>query len=266
MQMVYITIIASSVPLILLLWAIMDVSKGKTEKLRWKWPLASLILLVGISFIVNIYFMIRYGLPLFPAWKDIQIGAIVIASITLLIGLIFGIVHLSVRNKNLPKSVHNPKALGVIIAVLIFQFSLGFFWFYPTGEKFVYVKALDRAAETFAEEQEQKEVSLELVHSERQCIQRTTCYNSTPIFHNLFIVKNNMDKKAEIQLNIRALNEDEKELKVIESIVVTLEAGEYKALKTNETDMETSPWKRWTFETNERVEYFQFKYRFREPG
>lgn len=101
-----------------------------------------------------------------------------------------------------------------------------------------------------------------LVSSEQECLRRTaSCRNSS--YSNQFFIKNNGDHVQEAQVQIRTLNNNDQEMKVIDSKIMTLQPGELRLLETEETNDNSSIWNQYSFQTAYRIANFQYKLRHR---
>ena len=67
-------------------------------------------------------------------------------------------------------------------------------------------------------------------------------------------------------MRIRALDSEQKELKVIESDIMTLEAGELKLVETEESSEKASIWSRSSFETDYQIHSYESLYRYRNTN
>ena len=67
-------------------------------------------------------------------------------------------------------------------------------------------------------------------------------------------------------MRIRALDSKQNELKVVESDIMTLEAGELKLVETEETSDEASIWSRSSFETDYRVQSNESLHQYRDAN
>ncbi|WP_404447066.1 hypothetical protein LG307_01145 [Sutcliffiella horikoshii] len=82
----------------------------------------------------------------------------------------------------------------------------------------------------------------------------------------IFFVKNYLEEVKEVQVRIRALNADKEDLKVVDSNIMTLAAGELRLVETEETNDKTSIWSKSTFETEYQTYFYEYIYRFRDPS
>ncbi|WP_033541746.1 hypothetical protein [Planococcus sp. CAU13] len=250
------------VPYFWFFWTFLDAISGKAGKPRWKIALAAFLALVLGSFIVNYYLSDKYGLSFFQNGFE-SIVALIIAGAILLVVVIVNIV-VSIMFKNAPKSVHNPKAVWVVAAGLCTTILFFTMWVYPFAEKTSYINKIETALDEAEERQDDEDITVVFLSSERKCL-RTTSSNchSTP-YSNTFFVKNNMDATKEVQLQIRALDRKENELKTLESDVMTLEAGELRLVETAETSDMSSIWHRSSFVTDVRTYSSEWQYHYRD--
>lgn len=249
------------IPYLWFFWSVLDLKNGKPGKGRWKIAVAVLLGLVLVSLIVNYYLSGRYGLSFFQNGFE-SIVALVIAGVLLLMMIIVNVI-VSILFKNAPKSVHNPKAVWVVAVGLCSTMLFFTMWVYPFAEKVSYVNKIGTALAA-SEQQADEEITIVFLSSERKCF-RTSSSNchSTP-YSNSFFVKNNLDAQKEVQVQIRALDSKQEELKMIESDIMTLEPGELKLVETEETSDSSSIWSRSSFETDVRTHSYVSIYRYRE--
>ncbi|MUK90746.1 hypothetical protein GMD78_20530 [Ornithinibacillus sp. L9] len=262
-MVMYLVVILFTFPIILVLWSFMDVKNGKREKINWKPPLILFSLLTVVSIIIQLYLLMEYRLPLFLNTHDSMIVISLIGLLLGIIALINIVITLRSRKKNVPKEVHNSKTVWKIIGVFGGLFALFLFWFMPLGDKVSYVWSLHDAINAVEDTSDAEEFSLVLVRSEPDCLSYRNCSNLK--YDNQFYVKNNMDEVKEVQFKIRALNEDQEELKVIDSTIMRIEPGELLFVETEETNDKSSVWDKYSFKTEESVYYFQHQVRYRDP-
>lgn len=253
-----------TVPFIWLAWSAIDVGNGKKEKIDWKKPSILLFIIIALVGAMNYYFYHTYQLPLLPNFFEGIIGLIVTGAIVFIIAIVNIIV--SITHKGAPKSVHNPKAVWAFAGILGVAFLLLFSWVYPTAQKAAYVQKIETAMHALSESETDKEVTVLFMNSEKNCVRRRTQSCSDEDYQNYFFVKNNLEEEKEVQVKIRALNADKEELKVVDSNIMTLGAGELRLVETEETNDKTSIWSKSTFETEYQTYYYEYKYRFRDPS
>lgn len=243
-------------------WSSMKTKSGKIEKPRWKKPLVALILLVIISAVLNYYFSSAYQLSFFQNGFESTVALIVSAAFLLIISIVNLVI--SIMFKGAPKSFHNPKVawiftLGLCTTILFFTM-----WVYPLAEKASYIQKIEHALAAANEQQDSEEITVLFMSSEKKCFRTSTSNCNSTGYTNSFFLKNNLDNQKEIQVRIRALDSKQKELKVIESDLMTLEAGELKLLETEESSDQASIWSRSSFETDYRVQSYESLYRYRD--
>ncbi len=102
--------------------------------------------------------------------------------------------------------------------------------------------------------------------SEKQCVRRRTENCNSSDYQNAFFVQNNLDETKQVQVQIRALDHEQNELKSVESKIMTLQAGELKLVETEETSDQESIWSRSSFETEVRTASYQSIYRYRDAN
>lgn len=243
-------------------WFLWSSLSSKTGKPRWKKPLAVLLALVLISAGLNYYFSDTYQLSFFQNGFESKVAIVVSLAFLLVVSIINVIT--SILFKGAPKSFHNPKVAWVVTAVLCGTILFFTLWVYPLAEKVSYINKVENALAQSEEQQADEEITVVFMSSEKECFRTSTnnCTNDT--YKNAFFLKNNLDTQKEVQVRIRALDSDENELKVIESDLMTLEAGELQLVETEESSDLESIWSRTSFETDKRVRSYESLFRYRE--
>ncbi|ADU29437.1 hypothetical protein [Evansella cellulosilytica] len=257
--MVFILMIIFMLPFLILLWQQHYVKEGKREKVNVKFALLLFSLLFLASLIGQIYFLMQYDLPLYVTGEQYLIGLLMVAFSLGLIAIINIGVTIWSKKKNMPKGAYNSKLVwkvtgGIGVIVLLF-----IFWFMPFAEKASYVLAFHNAVDAVAQADEEEEFSIVLVRSERDCVRR--CAGRK--YDNHFYISNNSEGKKEVEFLIRALDEEQNELKVIESSLMRTDPGEILLLETEETNTDSNVWNRYSFQTDDAVYYFQYDYHYR---
>lgn len=247
-----------------LFWTGMDSKAGKSKKSNWKIALAALIAVVFISVVLNFYFSNKYQLSFFQNGSESIVAIIVCAAFLLVVGIVNVVV--SILFKGAPKSVHNPKVAWVVTVVLCATILFFIMWVYPLAEKASYIHKVQKALAMSEQQQADEEITVLFMSSEKQCFRTTSSNCDNEKFKNSFFLKNNLDTQKEVQVRIQALDSEQKELKVIESDIMTLEAGELKLLETEETSDDASIWSRSSFETDHRVRSYESLYRYRDAN
>ncbi|MDG5473169.1 hypothetical protein P6709_15555 [Jeotgalibacillus sp. ET6] len=256
-------IIVFVIPYIWMAWSGIDVKNGKREKMEWKKPAITFLIISGISLAINFYYYQMYHLNFFPNLFESMVTLIVTGAflvVFIIVNILAGIVY-----KNAPKSFHNPKVMWIFTAV--FCLTVLFFgsWVFPFGQKSSYVVKVEAAMQELSETEEDTEVSVLFLSSEQNCIRRRTSGCVSEEYQNVFFVKNNLDEEKEVQVRIRALDFNQNELKVVDSKIMTLGAEELRMVETEETSDKTSIWNSSTFETEQRTQFYEYQFRFREP-
>lgn len=262
MGIVSLVIFLFFLPCAWLFWTSMDLKSGKTGKSRWRKSLAALIAVVLISVVLNFYFSDAYQLSFFQNGFESTIALIICAAVLLVIAIVNVIV--SILFKGAPKSFHNPKAVWLVAAVFCTTILFFTMWVYPLAEKASYIHKVDKALEMSEQRQADEEITVLFMSSEKECFRTTSSNCNNQTYKNSFFLKNNLDTQKEVQVQIRALDSGQKELKVIESDVMTLEAGELKLVETEESSDMESIWSRSSFETDYRVHSYESLYRYRD--
>ena len=245
-------------------WILWSSLSGKKGKLQRKIAVGVFIAVILASIIVNFSISRAYELSFFQNGFE-SIVAVIIAAVLLLVIVIIN-VFVSRIFKDAPKSIHNPKAVWVVGAVLCSTILFFTIWVYPLGEKTSYVLKVEDALDAAEERQDDEEITVVFMSSEKQCFRtRTSSSNcNTANYQNSFFLKNNLDEQKQVQVQIRALDSKQQELKVVESDVMTLEAGELKLLETEESSDLSSIWSRSSFETEYRTQSYEYKYRYKD--
>ena len=246
------------------LWTSISNKTGMVETYRWKKPLVALLLLVVISAVLNYFYSDAYELAFFQNGFELTVGLIVTAAFLVVLSIINIIVSIVYRGA--PKSFHNPKTVWAFTAVLCSTILFFIVWVYPLAEKASYIIRLDSAIAVANEQQDGEEITVVFMSSEKKCVRRRTENCNSSDYQNAFFVKNNLDQTKQVQVQIRALDRQENELKSVESKIMTLEAGELKLVETEETADEASIWSRSTFETEVRTVSYQSIYRYRDAN
>lgn len=250
------------IPFAWFFWTSLSSKNGKVDKPKWKIPLAVLLALIIGSFIVNYYLSDTYQLSFFQNGFE-SIAAIILSAVMLVFVLIVNAV-VSIVFKGAPKSVHNPKAVWVIAGVLCTTILFFTIWVYPFAEKVSYIQEIEIALDAAEQRQDAEEITVVFMSSEKNCMRTNTSNCRSVTYKNTFFLKNNLDEQKEVQVQIRALDVEKQELKVVESDTMTLEAGELKLLETEETSDDSSIWSRSSFETDVRTHSYESIYRYRD--
>lgn len=259
MGIVALVILLFFLPYAWLLWSSMS---SKTGKPRWKKPLAVLLALILVSAVLNYYFSDTYQLSFFQNGLESKVAIVVSLAFLLVVSIINVIT--SILFKGAPKSFHNPKAGWVVAAVFCTIILFFTMWVYPLGEKASYINKVENALALSEQQQTDEEITILFMSSEKECLRTTNSNCTNETYKNAFFLKNNLDTQKEVQVRIRALDSDEKELKVIESDIMTLEAGELKLVETEESSDLESIWSRTSFETDKRVRSYESLFRYRD--
>ena len=244
------------------LWSSLSTKSGKTEKPRWKKSLAVLLALILISVVLNYYFSNTYQLSFFQNGFESKVAIIVSLAFLLVISIINVIV--SIVFKGAPKSFHNPKVVWVFTAVFCTTILFFTMWVYPLAEKASYIQKVESALAAAEEQQDAEEITVVFMSSEKNCFRTTTSNCNSTTYKNSFFLKNNLDIQKEVQVRIRALDSNQKEMKLVESDVMTLEAGELKLVETEESSDKASIWSRSSFETEYRTQSYESLYKYRD--
>jgi hypothetical protein len=243
-------------------WFLWSSMSPKTGKQRWKKPLVVLIALILISAGLNYYFSHTYQLSFFQNGFE-SIVALIIAAVILLIISFVNIV-ISMAAKGAPKSFHNPKVVWIFTGGLCATILFFTMWVYPLAEKASYINKIENALAQSEQQQAGEEITVVFMSSEKECFRTRTSNCTNETYKNAFFLKNNLDTQKEVQVRIRALDSQQKEVKVIESDIMTLEAGELKLVETEESSDLESIWSRTSFETDSRVRSYESLYRYRD--
>lgn len=250
------------IPIAWFIWTSVSNKTGKIDNPQWKVPLAILLALLLGSIIVNYYLSDTYQLAFFQNGFE-SIVALIIAAALLLMMLIVNVI-VSIFLKGAPKSVHNPKAVWAVGGILCTTILFFTMWVYPFAEKVSYVQKIEKALDVAEQRHDDEEITVVFMSSEKNCIRTNTSNCNSTTYKNAFFLKNNLDIPKEVQVQIRALDAKQEELKVIESDIMTLEAGEMKLVETEETSDESSVWSRSSFETEYQTHSYESLYRYRD--
>ncbi|RIW29371.1 hypothetical protein D3H55_19100 [Bacillus salacetis] len=250
------------IPFLWVIWSASDVKSGKREKIEWKKPAGLLIIMLLISGIVNWYFYSSYQLAFFSNLFENMIGLMITGAFLIILSIINIVV--SILYRGAPKSIHNPKAIWIFTGVFCLTFLLLFTWVFPFAQKASYVNKIETAMDALAETEADKEFTVLFMNSEKDCIRRRTNSCAGEEYNNFFFVKNNLDEQKEVQVRIRALDYDKKELKIVESVIMTLDAGELRLVETEETLENSSVWSKYSFQTEHQTHFYESMFRFRD--
>lgn len=216
-----------------------DVRNGKREKSNWKGPLLLFILLTAISAVVNSYLSLSFNLPFFQNRFSIITGLIVVGVLWGIKAIINVVATIISRRKNLSKALHNPKVVWIISGAIGGALLIFLLWFMPIGQKIAYTVNLNNAVSEMEDSSETEDISLVQVLSEDDCLRRRGCDHE---YNNVFYVRNNLDQPKEIQVKIRALNDNKEVLRIIDSQIVELEPGDMQMITTEETNDSANIW------------------------
>lgn len=264
MGIVTLVILIFFLPYIWFLWTSISNKTGMIETYRWKKPLATLLGLILISAVLNYFYSNAYNLAFFQSGFELMIGLIVAGAFLAIFSIINIIVSIVYRGA--PKSFHNPKVIWAFTGVLCTSMLFFIVWVYPLAEKTSYIVRLDSAIEAANEQQDGEEITIVFMSSEKQCIRRRTENCNSSDYQNAFFVKNNLDETKQVQVQIRALDRQQNELKAVESKIMTLGAGELKLVETEETSDQESIWSRSSFETEVQTASYQSIYLYRDAN
>ncbi|WP_077327772.1 hypothetical protein [Virgibacillus siamensis] len=256
-----IVIVIYVIPFIWFAWSMIDVRKGKRQKVNWKGPLLLFAVISVGSIIINFYLSSAYNLAFFQNSTGSIIGLIVVGLIVGIMAIINFFATLYARRNNLSKTFHNPRVVWIITGVIGGTLLIFFLWFMPLGQKVTYAVTLNNAINMMEESPKNKDFSIVLMRSTSDCL-GTRCIDEQ--FDNVFYIRNNMDQKKEVQVKLHVQNGDKEKLKVINSNIMELEPGELKMVKTKETSEHRDIWSQSTFTTEERVVYYKYNYRYRD--
>ncbi|MFD2760682.1 hypothetical protein [Lentibacillus juripiscarius] len=240
-----------------------DVKNGKRDHVNWKGPLILLMVITAVSLALNVYLFSTYNLAFFLNSFSSIIGLIAVGALWAVIAVINIISTIIARRKNLPKTLHNPKAIWLFSGVLAGVMLFFFLWFVPIGQKIAYAVTLNDAVNAMEDTPKNEDISLVLVRSEDSCLNIRNCDKK---YNNVFYVRSNLDGTKEVQVKIRAANKNQEELKVIDSEIMKLDSGEMKMVETEETSDSKDVWGKYSFTTEKRVFYYQYNYRYRDPS
>lgn len=250
------------VPYLWLLVSLLNIKSAKAGKKQWKLALAVFLAMVVGSFLVNYYLSDTYELSFFQNGTE-TIIALILAGVLLVVVAIINIV-VGVLFKNAPKSVHNPKMVWLLAVGLGGTMLFFTAWVYPFAEKASYINKIETALAAAEEKQDNEDITVVFMGSEKKCMRPTSSNCHSIPYSNTFLVKNNMDAKKEVQLQIRVQDRQQNELKTVDSDVMTLEAGELKLVETAETSDTSSIWSRSSFETDVRTYSADWQYHYRD--
>lgn len=262
MPYVMITILIFSIPSMLIIASAHDVKTGKRNRIAFKWPVLLHLAFIAVGLAIQLYYQQAYHFPFFQTKTE---NGVIVLVVGLLAGIIL-LINLIITwtiGKNLPKSVHDPKAVNYFIMGIVLLLSTILLIAVPTGKKMAFSNAIDKAIKA-SDGAQVEDFLVVLVTSERECLKNTSSCRNSP-YSNQFFVRNNLDKTQEVQVKIRALNSSGEEMKVIDSHIMTLEPGELRLVKTDETNETSSPWNQYSFQTDSFTGQYEYWKRYRDP-
>lgn len=262
MLIIGLVILLFFIPYAWFVWASINVKAGKIGKPHWGISLAVFMALIFVSLILNYFISEKYQLSFFQNGVETMIALII--SVALLLVVLLVNVIVGRLFKGAPTSVHNPKLVWILAVVLCGSMLFFTAWVYPVGAKISYSQTVENASAAAEQQHENEEFTVVFMNSEKDCfrLSGSNCTNVT--YKNIFYIKNNLDVKKQVQVRIRALDSQEKERKVIESDLMTLEAGEMKLVETKETPDQASVWKLYSFESESRIRFYEAMYRYED--
>lgn len=220
----------------------------------------------GILFILSLYLQIHYyrvfQFHFFPTLFESMLAFIVIGSVVGVMILIN--LFVTFLQPNMPKQYHNPKLVWKITFLFGFGMATILFWILPLAKKYEFTTMLTQAEETFTTEQVDWELLVIFIKSEQDCIgNRSNNYCENAKYDNFFYVKNNTTDRLKGQVLLRAYDKNKKLMTEIESLVFELDAGTYSLLAFEEehVDDRTSIWNQLSFQSEEKVVYYEYKVR-----
>lgn len=239
-------------------------SAKKTDKtVNWKGPalLWAIILLISVG--ANIYISSIYNLDFFHnSYINWLIIMYVIGSLVLVFSFANIAATLAAKRKNAPEGEHNPKTMWKFIGVSTVLLFVFLAWVHPIEQKTQYALNLHQALkELDTSDDQSKEFSLVLIKSNDECF-GGNC--SSTKYENLYYVKNNMDKKKEVEFTIAAYNSHHEKMTEIDSRKLTIGAGDLAMLTTDETKANQSVWSQFSFQTDEEINNYEYKYHYRD--
>lgn len=246
------------------IWTSMNVKNGKVGKLHWLISLATFFAMVIGSIILNSQLSTAYQLSFFQNGFESTV-ALVVTAVFLVVIVIINVI-VSILFKNAPKSIHNPKVVWMFTVVFCTTILFITMWVYPFADKVSYIQTVENALAAAEEQQDDEEITVVFMSSEKDCFRTSTSNCNGISYKNSFFLKNNLDIRKEVQVRIRALDSKQRELKVVESDVMTLEPGELKLVETEETSDKMNIWSRSSFETEYRVRSYESLYRYRDAN
>ncbi|WHY83527.1 hypothetical protein QNH23_09235 [Siminovitchia fortis] len=254
-------IIIFSIPGLMLIWSTAYVKSIKKENVRWKLLVSLQLLLIIAGMIVHIYLLRSYGFPMLQTRIETWVS---MGFILLICGFMLILNFIITKKLGSQSPTHNSKVVNIITGCFALYFFIILFIAAPLGEKVAFAVSINEAIEA-ANKTNNEEFSVVLVNSEKDCLRRSSQHCRNQAYKNHYFIKNNMGKKQEVQVKLRALNSNNEEMKVIDSKIMTLKPGELQLLETEETNEDASVWNKYSFQTDGKVYQYQQKIRFRDP-
>lgn len=262
MPYVMVTVLIFSIPSLLIIASAHDVKTGKRDRIAFKWPVLLHLALAAIGLAIQLYYQQAYHFPFFQTETENWVVVLVVGVLAGIILLVNIIITLT-SGKNFPKSIHDPKAVNYFIIGIVLSLSTILLIAVPTAKKMAFSHAINKAIEA-SDEAQTEDFPVVLITSERECLKNTSSCRNSP-YSNQFFVRNNLDKTQEVQVKIRALNSSGEEMKVIDSHIMTLQPGELRLVKTEETNETSSPWNQYSFQTDSFTGQYEYWKRHRDP-
>lgn len=262
MLFVMLSILIFVIPWILLLLSVIDVRSGKRKQVNWKLPLILLIVLASVGTILQIFMKQTYGFPIFAN----IIESIIATGISIFIPIVMVMINLVITKtlgKNAPSSVHDPKLVNRLALCFFAFFFTVLFLGAPIGKKIGFAYSIEKAMKV-TNTSDTEEFSVALVSSEQECLKRTASCRSSD-YSNQFFIRNHLNKTQEVQVKIRVLDQNNQEVKVIDSKIMELHPQELRLVETEETREDSSIWNQYSFKTTNRIFKYEHLLRYREP-
>ncbi|MFI8714178.1 hypothetical protein QIH01_05645 [Brevibacillus brevis] len=221
---------------------------------KWGLTIASALLIYGGCFAANVYWQVKYGIPVLPTESDLEVFfyfciLLVFVCILLYIGFLI----------TMRKQFWKMNLVFLCTAFGLFSFfAAAFLGMGPFLKKAEYVIVVQKAKDQWKEAKmdNEKPIDLALVYSRQECTKNCVGYP----YSSLILVRNQSDQPVEIDLKLRLKNKSGNVLKEVEAIPLKLASGEITEVWTDDSYAKHDFWARASAVTDERVADLEYQY------
>ncbi|MFS0920819.1 hypothetical protein [Brevibacillus sp. 179-C 1.1 NHS] len=220
---------------------------------KWGLTIGSAVLIYGGCFVANVYWQVRYGIPVLPTESELEVF-LYFCILLVFVFILMYIVFLFMMRKQFWKM--NLVFLCTAIGLFSF-FAAAFLGMGPFLKKMEYVTVVQKAKDRWnsAELDNEKPIDLAIVYSRQDCTKNCAGYPYT----SLILVRNQSDKPMNIDLKLRLQNKSGAVLKEIEAKPLELASGEITEVWTEDSHAKDF-WARASVVTDERVTGLEYQY------